>query len=143
HILPSIALCPFCALSLTPLGVPGAELERQRRPKALPLGLGASRSRNHMYGLDQPHPARPQPELHPAVIVSTSRQLLSRMLPVHGNDQRARERTVLVRQAHRQLLTIAHGVWIPFGHEFEGKTEWPIALRFARRSRKHEAFRAA
>ena len=76
-----------------------------------------------MDGFDQPHPARPQPESHTAGVVSASRQLLSRIQPVHGNDQRARERTVRIRQANRKILTSADSVRILFGHEFEGKTE--------------------
>ena len=63
--------------------------------------------------------------------------------PYEHPDERARQRTVLVRQANGKVLTGADGVRIPFGHELERKTEKSIALRVARRSLQHEAFGAA
>src|SRR5437667_280888 len=92
---------------LIPRGVSGSQFERERRPKTRPLGVGTGRRRNHMYGFNQPHPARPQPESHTAVVVSASYLLLRRMQTVHGNDQRARERTFLVRQPNRKILASA------------------------------------
>src|SRR5439155_26400783 len=128
---------------LIPRGVRASHFECERRPEARPVCPGAGGRRTHMDGFDQPHPARSPPEPYAAVVVGTSRQLLGRVQAVHGNDERAGERTVLVRQAHGKILTSADCVRIPLGHELERKAESPIALRFARRSGKHQALRAA
>ena len=105
--------------------------------------LRAGGRRNHVDGLDQPHPARPQREAHAAVLVGAGRQLLGGIQAVHRDDERAGERTVLVGQANGKILAGAKGVRIPFGDELEREAERPIALRLARRSRKHQALRAA
>jgi len=86
-----------------------------------------------MYGFDQPHPVRRQSEPHAAVIVGASRELFRWVLPVHGYYERARERTVLVRQANGKILTGTKRLRILFGHEFERKAEGPVALSVLRR----------
>ena len=50
-------------------------------------------------------PLVPQPEPHAAVVVGARRQLLGGIQTVHRDDERARERTVLVGQANRKILT--------------------------------------
>ena len=91
----------------------------------------------------QPHSRRSQPEAYATIFVGASRYLLGRIQTVHGNDECACQRTVLVRQADRKILTGADCVGILFRYELEREAEPSVALRLDRRSRKHQAFRTA
>ena len=96
-----------------------------------------------MDGLNQPHSAGAQPETYATLFVTTCLQLFGRIQTVHGNNQPARERAVLIRQPKRNRIASAGYVRVPFGYEFERETENAISLTGARRSGKHQALRAA
>src|SRR5580765_2066078 len=78
--------------------------ERERCPIAGPFSIRTCRRLNHVYGFNQPHPARLQAKAHTPVTVRASRHLLRWVQTVHGHDERARERTVPIRQTNRKIL---------------------------------------
>ena len=126
-----------------------------------------------MHGLHQPHSTRPQGQFHTAVLTGSGGKFLRWVLPVHRNHERARQGAALVGQADGKILTSAEGIGIFFGDEgpwegasigglseankltraegsgiidaehLERKAEYAIALRAARRRRKHEALGTA